>query len=55
MLKDKELYVYWYNIYDDEHKSKVYDIDANRDRFLVVDDDGNFKWVDTDDCKLLEK
>lgn len=55
MLKDKELMVYWYDEYDDEHPSKVYYIDANRDRFLVVNEDGFFKWVDTDDCKLLEK
>ena len=34
MLKDKELMVYWYDEYDDEHRSKVYHIDANRDRFL---------------------
>lgn len=49
----KELYVYWYDLYDNEHKSKVYDIDANRDRFLVADEDGFFKWVDTDDCKIV--
>ena len=55
MLKDKELMVYWYDLYDDEHSSKVYYIDTNRDRFLIVDDDGNFRWIDTDDCKLLEK
>lgn len=55
MLKDKELMVYWYDEYDDEHRSKVYHIDANRDRFLIVDDNGNFRWVDTDDCKLLKE
>lgn len=49
----KELYVYWYDMHDDEHKSKVYDIDTNRDRFLVVNEDGFFRWVDTDDCKIV--
>lgn len=52
-MKNDELYVYWYDLYDDEHKSKVYDIDTNRDRFLVVNEDGFFKWVDTDDCKIV--
>ena len=52
MLEDKELMVYWYDLYDDEHSSKVYYIDANRDRFLIVDDNGNFRWIDTDACYL---
>lgn len=33
-------------------ESEVYAIDAQRDRFLIVDTDGYFKWVDTEDCKL---
>ena len=53
MNKNQELYVYWYDMYGDEHKSKVYDIDANRDRFLVVSEDKFFKWVDTDYCKIV--
>lgn len=52
-IMNKEFYVYWYDMYDDEHKSKVYHIDANRDRFLVVTEDGFFKWVDTDNCKIV--
>lgn len=55
MNKNQELYVYWYDMYGDEHKSKVYDIDANRDRFLVVSEDEFFKWVDTDYCKIVTK
>lgn len=34
--------------------SKVYAIDTNRDRFLVVTPYGKFLWVDTRDC-ILEK
>lgn len=37
----------YYNIY-----SKVYAVDMNRDRFLIVDDHGWFKWVPTDECRL---
>ena len=37
----------YYDIY-----SEVYAIDANRDRFLIVDDSGWFKWVPTDECKI---
>lgn len=32
--------------------SKVYAIDTNRDRFLVVTSYGKFLWVDTRDCIL---
>ena len=39
MNKNQELYVYWYDMYGDEHKSKVYAID----------------WVDTDYCKIVTK
>ena len=55
MNENQELYVYWYDMYGDEHKSKVYAIDANRDRFLVVSEDEFFKWVDTDYCKIVTK
>lgn len=34
--------------------SKVYAIDTNRDRFLVVTPYGKFLWIDTRDC-ILEK
>ena len=33
---------------------KVYYVDSNRDRFLVVKYNGYFIWVDTKDCKLKE-
>ena len=37
----------YYNIY-----SEVYAIDTARDRFLIVDDHGWFKWVPTDECRI---
>lgn len=43
--------------YDDNYyhgRSKVYAIDTTRDRFLVVDDDGYFRWVKTEDCELVK-
>lgn len=51
-LVDKELNICWYDIYDCPHKSKVYAIDTTRDRFLVVDEDGHFEWVETEDCEI---
>lgn len=44
-------------VYDDYCQtihSDVYAIDGGRDRFLIVDDGGNFIWVPTDDCRLVE-
>ena len=44
--------------YDDgehEGKSKVYYIDPNRDRFLIVDYRGCFVWVNTNDCEIVEE
>lgn len=44
--------------YDDgeyEGKSKVYYIDPNRDRFLIVDYHGYFRWVSTNDCEIAEE
>ena len=35
-------------------KSKVYAVDTLKERFLVADEDGDFHWVDMDDCKLEE-
>lgn len=32
--------------------SKVYAIDTRADRFLIVDEDGYFKWVHVADCRL---
>ena len=34
--------------------SEVYAIDTNRDRFLIVDGDW-FKWVPTDECRIVEE
>ena len=44
--------------YDDgehEGKSKVYYIDPNRDRFLIVDYRGCFIWISTNDCEIVEE
>lgn len=35
--------------------SKVYAIDTTRDRFLVVNAHGEFLWVDTKDCTIVEE
>lgn len=44
--------IHWFDEHGNEHPSEVYYIDANRDRFLVTNDKGYFKWVDTKDCKV---
>jgi hypothetical protein len=36
-----------YNIY-----SEVYAVDMTRDRFLIVNDCGWFKWVPTNECRI---
>ena len=44
-------------IFDGEYypiRAKVYAIDNVRDRFLVVDDDGYFEWVETHGCKIVD-
>lgn len=35
--------------------SKVYAIDTTRDRFLIVNACGEFLWVDTKDCTIVEE
>ena len=35
--------------------AKVYAIDTERDKFLIADDYGCFKWVDMDECVLYEE
>ena len=40
----------YYNI-----RSEIYAIDTTRDRFLIVTDDGWFKWVPTDECRIYKK
>ena len=32
--------------------SYVYAIDPTREKFLIVDRDGRFKWVTCEDCKI---
>ena len=41
-----------YDGYHDCIVSEVYAVDSTRDRFLIVDRSGRFKWVDCDDCKI---
>lgn len=48
-----DIYVCWYDDYGNSHNSPVYFVDSTRDRFLVVDEDKNFRWVSTSDCELL--
>ena len=44
-------------LFDDDYlgciQSKVYSIDSVRDRFLIIDKDGWFKWVSTKDCRMV--
>lgn len=49
-----EFKVTWYDDYDAPCISKVYAIDTTRDRFLVVDSHGRFKWTDTKYCEIEE-
>ena len=46
--------VYYYGEYYQEH-SKIYYVDPNRDRFLVIDSDRYFKWVNTEDCRSTKE
>ena len=52
MIKNEKLMIHWFDEYGNDHPSEVYYIDANRDRFLVTNDKGYFKWVDTKDCQV---
>lgn len=45
-FKDDDYYAY---------DSKVYAIDPIGHKFLVVNDYGYFKWVDTGDCELIKE
>lgn len=51
----KEILEIYYDDGEHEGKSKVYYIDPHRDRFLIVDYRGYFKWVDTNDCQIDEE
>jgi hypothetical protein len=50
-----DIFVTWYDDYYDPHDSKVYCVDLDRDRFLVIDENSNFHWVFIRDCKLLRQ
>lgn len=49
-----DIYVVWYDDYGNSHNSPVYCIDSVRDRFLVLNEDRNFRWVSTSDCELMD-
>lgn len=49
-----DIFVVWYDNYGGSHNSLVYFVDSVRDRFLIVDEDKNFRWVSTKDCELLK-
>ena len=46
-----EFNVFWYDGCDCRRKSKVYAIDTVRERFLIADKNGKFKWVSIDECE----
>ena len=50
-----DIYVRWYDEYGCSNNSPVYFVDNVRDRFLVVNEDKNFRWVSTSDCELLKE
>lgn len=50
-----DIFVTWYDDYYESHESKVYFVDSNRDRFLVIDENNNFRFVLIRDCKLLRQ
>ena len=50
-----DIYVRWYDEYGCSNNSPVYFVDYVRDRFLVVDENKNFRWVSTSDCELLKE
>lgn len=49
-----DIYVRWYDEYGNSHNSPVYCVDSVRDRFLVVNENNNFRWVSTNDCEFLK-
>lgn len=49
---NKEFKVVYADTYIGEIISEVYMVDYSNDRFLIVDNDGWFKWVDVGSCKL---
>lgn len=54
MTTTSDIFVRWYDDYGCPHYSKVYFVDSVRDRFLIVVDQINFRWVSTNDCELVE-
>ena len=52
----KDFKVYYDGGYSDcPFESEVYAIDTVRDRFLIANGDGYFKWVATTDCRVLKE
>lgn len=49
-----EFFVIWYDDCGVPHDSLVYFVDSIRDRFLVADEDKNFRWVSTIGCELAD-
>lgn len=49
-----DIYVVWYDDYGNSHNSLVYCIDSVMDRFLVLNEDRNFRWVFISDCKVMD-
>lgn len=47
------IFVAWYDNYGYSHNSQVYFVDSDMERFFVVDESRNFRWVSTSDCELL--
>ena len=49
-----DIYVVWYDDYGNSHDSPVYCIDSVMDRFLVLPEDRNFRWVFISDCEVMD-
>ena len=49
-----DMYVVWYDDYGNSHNSTIYGIDSVRDRFLVLNEDRNFRWVFISDCEVMD-
>lgn len=49
-----DMNVVWYDDYGNSHNSPIYGIDSVMDRFLVLNEDGNLRWVFISDCKVMD-
>ena len=50
-----DIYVRWYDEYGGPNNSLVCFVDYIRGRFLVVDENKNFRWVSTSNCEFLKE